>query len=596
MGERVAGSPQGAQPGADSCPESCEAGRDAHDPHRSSPPVPQEPAPPSLSLGVRRIEWLLLLAGVVVALAFAAYTDHTWEDYYITYRSGKNLALGHGLVFQPGERVMGYTSPIGVLLPALLSSLTGNTSDKLVLWLFRLISAGLFAGTGLLVVRAHRRLGVAGAATVFTLLLAATEVKLVAFAVNGQEAAFLVCLLCASWVCLVQGPQLPIVPLAAAWVGLQYTRPDGFVYAAVLAAGVLAFAVKGLAARLAALRRMVAAARLALLFVSPWLLWTWYYYGTPVPHTLLAKRVIAPPHDLWSLLLGVLTFPVDVLSRISSTGLAFAPIYAWSGCWPEVVVGPAQLLGAIPALYWMLPFGSPAARAVSLAFALGHFYQGRVILPMPWYLPGTTILGVLALGLIADDVLRLRDGLRAQGMVQRAMQVTRVGQVLAACILAFFVSVLLASALVWRVHQMENEDNGRTRIGLWLREHASPGDSVFLEPLGYIGFFSGLKMLDFPGLASPEVSSAIRETKSTDWGILVARLDPDWLVLRPNETQLVFGKEPRLVEKYEVAQVFDATARLKAHGWLPAPRCLDYDRTYYVFHRRAPRPEDAARH
>ena len=45
------------------------------------------------------------------------------------------------------------------------------------------------------------------------------------------------------------------------------------------------------------------------------------------------------------------------------------------------------------------------------------------------------------------------------------------------------------------------EDGVRRPIGLWLRAHAaSPQDTVFLEPLGYIGYFSGLKMLDHPGL------------------------------------------------------------------------------------------------
>src|SRR5437899_2242148 len=33
------------------------------------------------------------------------------EDAFITYRYALNLALGHGLVYNPGERVMGFTSP-----------------------------------------------------------------------------------------------------------------------------------------------------------------------------------------------------------------------------------------------------------------------------------------------------------------------------------------------------------------------------------------------------------------------------------------------------------------------------------------------------
>jgi len=71
-----------------------------------------------------------------VELAWSLYTQHAWEDYYITYRASKNLATGNGLTFTAGERVHSFTSPLGVLLPALASLLTGNSSDKLLCGFF----------------------------------------------------------------------------------------------------------------------------------------------------------------------------------------------------------------------------------------------------------------------------------------------------------------------------------------------------------------------------------------------------------------------------------------------------------------------------
>jgi len=65
-----------------------------------------------------------------LALLFAAYTRHAWEDYYITYRCSKNLATGHGLVYTVGERVHAFTSPLNVLIPAALSVMTGNTRSS----------------------------------------------------------------------------------------------------------------------------------------------------------------------------------------------------------------------------------------------------------------------------------------------------------------------------------------------------------------------------------------------------------------------------------------------------------------------------------
>jgi len=46
---------------------------------------------------------VFVLAFACAAL-FALFTRHAWEDYYITYRASKNLATGHGLVFNVGDR------------------------------------------------------------------------------------------------------------------------------------------------------------------------------------------------------------------------------------------------------------------------------------------------------------------------------------------------------------------------------------------------------------------------------------------------------------------------------------------------------------
>ena len=60
------------------------------------------------------------------------------------------------------------------------------------------------------------------------------------------------------------------------------------------------------------------------------------------------------------------------------------------------------------------------------------------------------------------------------------------------------VSALMMNAM--RLQQAIIEDGSRRAVGLWLRQNAGPGDTVFLESLGYIGYFSNLKTYDFPGL------------------------------------------------------------------------------------------------
>src|SRR3954468_23010485 len=104
-----------------------------------------------------RLAWVAAAVTAIVALLFALVTRHAWEDYYITFRASLNLATGHGLVYQPGERVHSFTSPIGTLLPALFAVGGGEHVADRALWCFRLLSAAMLAGAiGMAARRFHR--------------------------------------------------------------------------------------------------------------------------------------------------------------------------------------------------------------------------------------------------------------------------------------------------------------------------------------------------------------------------------------------------------------------------------------------------------
>ncbi|HYH46151.1 MAG TPA: hypothetical protein VEG34_10725, partial [Thermoanaerobaculia bacterium] len=67
----------------------------------------------------------LLPAGLIalpIALGFWAFS---YDDGFITYRYARNWAEGLGLVYNPGEEVLGTTAPGYALLLGLLPWLTG---------------------------------------------------------------------------------------------------------------------------------------------------------------------------------------------------------------------------------------------------------------------------------------------------------------------------------------------------------------------------------------------------------------------------------------------------------------------------------------
>jgi hypothetical protein len=155
------------------------------------------------------------------------------------------------------------------------------------------------------------------------------------------------------------------------------------------------------------------------------------------------------------------------------------------------------------------------------------------------------------------------------------------------------VALVLFLCVAWqlRIQQREIEDGTRKQIGLWLREHAaSPADTVFLEPLGYIGYFSQLKIYDTPGLCSPEVVAAEKKVGTTSLAKVIPELQPDWLVLRPSEADPIRQAAPTLLtEDFSEVKVFDASDRVAAYCFLPGRGYLLFDQTFIVFKRNHPR-------
>jgi len=250
--------------------------------------------------------------------------------------------------------------------------------------------------------------------------------------------------------------------------------------------------------------------------------------------------------------------------------------------------------------YWLLPAGrAPAARAASLAFLAGGWYLNTVTpyaastSAAPWYYPNVALLGiyVVAQGVqqASELLVVLKDRLPGRATPGRLRWMFG-GAVMAVVAIAGL--MLALTAVEMRVQQKEIETGQRRQIGLWLRDHAhGPHDTVFLEPLGYIGYFSQLKMLDWPGLSSAEVIAARRQLPPITyphWGRLIEKLDPDWLVLRPWEVEAVAADDPALLrDRYHLAKVFDVSQRVAAYRHLPGRPSIAWDSLFSVYARVA---------
>lgn len=521
-----------------------------------------------------RLPFLLGAAAVVVSLAFAAFTGHMWEDYFITFRASLNLANGHGLVFQPGERVHSFTSPLGTLLPALFALGGGEDVAVRALWGLRAVSALALGGALWLAVRTFQRDALVTVGVVAVGLGWALDPKIVDFSMNGMETAFVVFFVTLTWHAFTSGARL--WPCALACTGLQWTRPDGCVFFAVIALAWILFgaASAGFSVR-QRLTRVASAIALGIVLYLPWLITAWVYYGSPIPHTILAKSAHL---TLAEAVPKLALYPWRLLFGESAIHDVFRPAYFFFGGWPDAIAWPARVLSVGAALAWLWPRVKPAGRIASFAFFLGGFYV-TYIPPFPWYYPGWQALAWLTWAYLLHAVWSARPA------AARALTLPPAATRIVASLIVVLQAALLA-CVAWqmRAQQAIIETGHRREIGLFLKQQAAPGDSVFLEPLGYIGYFSGLKMLDFPGLCAPEVVAARRAGHRT-FAQVIAQLKPNWLVLRPIEGQTVFADNPELYQAYTFTRVFDIRAAIDAVPALPGRGYLKFDAIFLVYRR-----------
>ena len=229
----------------------------------TAPPGPG-PIPPELAVAA------LLLVVSRVALWFAEPLAS--EDAYITFRYANMLATGHGLVYNAGERVMGFTSlpwtlwcALGTFArvdPVVWTRLTSLVADVATLWL----GWRMLARTGPAPARA------------FAFFFSAWPMFAAANATGLEVNAFLALAFLSAW--LVSRNAQAAGPVLGLFAVM---RPEGLAAALVL----------GLAAGWRA--RLVA---LGIVGVTAAGLFAWY--GSPVPQSVVAKAMLYGTPGPWA--------------------------------------------------------------------------------------------------------------------------------------------------------------------------------------------------------------------------------------------------------------------------------------------------------
>jgi hypothetical protein len=435
-----------------------------------------KPAPHGTHWLDPRAPYLLpLLAVIATRLWFARVIPTANEDAYITFRYAANWAEGLGPVFNAGERVMGFTSPLWTALLALGMRL-GAEPVALARQLATVADVALvLAGAALLERHASR-----GAAWLFAAFWACFP-YFAAVTVSGLETGVVVALaVCAAWAMersgLAAGVLLGLLALS---------RPEGFAVAVVM--GVWA------SPRARLVGGAIALAGLA---------WLTLQFGSPVPQSLLAKASLygtpgpwAGRH-WWDWALPVVFDADPASSETGNLRLVSALLFA-------------GLVAGLPEIWRQRRTPLAAAAAGLLAVWVAYTVLGVAF--FFWYL----VLPLGACSLVA-----------ATGLARLAR-----GPVLA-------VAFVLAVAGLWVVtprlyiNRAAIESTIFRTMGDLLEKHGKPGEKVMLEPIGMIGWQNRrLVVLDEVGLVSPAIAHRRREGPGW-YADLVSRERPEWLLSR----------------------------------------------------------------
>jgi hypothetical protein len=316
------------------------------------------------------------------------------------------------------------------------------------------------------------------------------------------------------------------------------------------------------------------------LIYAPWFAWAWWYYGSPVPHTIIAKGAYMAPLQLSELA----KVPLETLAGRSMLVDLFMPTYWGFGGWPTWLKHIGHGLALLAAFGWLLRPMPLAGRRASLAVFIGMFYICSIIL-FPWYAPPWTALAAIAVAFIADGIFaRLAVYNSVFASVWRTLVIAAV---------TVQVAVLPSAAWQMRAAQTHIETGIRHSIGSWLREHADPRDTIFLEPLGYVGYYSRLKTHDFPGLSSAEVVAVVRKG-ARRYADIITALRPTWVLLRLAEAQRPEFATTGILNSYELTKTWDVLPQLDQIHFLPGRGWMEGDARFLLFRRKpasAPGPD-----
>jgi len=448
---------------------------------------------------------LTVVVLVVVAVVFgqSMLAHGCYDDAYITFRYARNLALGHGVVYNPGERTDSASSLLWTILLA-AAYRVGLHDLPSVASLGDLVAALI---TGAITLRLGRAFALPAILVTPVLAIAVVSAPWLAWAVSGMETSVFALLCYATLLAYMWETREYRTPLLSSILGslALLSRYE----AVLLPIAIVVVDTIGLVANNQQRRHRIISTVMRIgvwtLTLIVFLAWKLVYYGSVIPHAV-AFKAVEPYYRQAPDTLGffIRDFPILVLGTLGV--LVSIPLIRQARHRTQFIVGSACIqswlaLGLWLILSYVVVEHSPYADLNRYAIHL---------------LPG---LALIATG----GIYALWIATRSQTAV---LQLLIGGMTLLVLMAQGSASASAARSIgaVWSLTR--NVQDQREAVGQWLKAHTNPSSLILSGDAGAIGWYSGRPILDGVGLLSPDAQQA----KVTHSGAaLLKRVRPSYI-------------------------------------------------------------------